>query len=658
MRSCHDTSSEVPTDGEQVILVGNPNVGKSVLFNLLTNLYVTVSNYPGTTVSISHSTADLGFGTVDVIDSPGVNTLIPMSEDEQVTRDMLLERNSHRVCQVVDAKNLARGLLISVQLTEMGIPFVIACNMEDEAASRGIVTDPGALSEALGVEVVPTVAVRRKGLEDLKRSLASPKRASLRVDYGPQMESAIAEVEGLLPELIVAKRGVALMLLAGDRTILPLIRSKISPENLEAIEAVRQRLQASLGESVSYAIISARHKVAEALAVGVQKREKPSESSWARSLGRLMVHPIWGLAFMAAVLWATYKIVGEFGAGTGVDFMEQVVFGHYINPWATWLVDTVVPVAFLRDMLVGQYGLITVGLTYALAIVLPIVTFFFLVFGVLEDSGYLPRLAVMVNKLFRMIGLHGKAVLPMVLGLGCDTMATLTTRILDTPKERLITTLLLALAIPCSAQLGVILGMLGSLSALATIIWGGTLLGVLFIVGALASFVLPGKTSDFVVELPPVRLPKPGNLVVKTLARVEWYLKEAVPLFLLGTFVLFIADKLQVLGAVERAASPVIVGWLGLPPEATASFILGFLRRDYGAAGLFALAKSGALDPSQTLVALVTITLFIPCVANLFIIIKERGGKTAALMCAFIFPFALLVGGALNWALHWMGVAL
>lgn len=658
MRCCDDTSQDIPATDEQVLLVGNPNVGKSVIFSLLTNHYVTVSNYPGTTVSISHSRADLGFGQVTVVDSPGVNTLVPMSEDEQVTRDMLLERNSHRVCQVLDAKNLARGLLISIQLTEMGVPYVVACNMSDEAASRGMVTDANALSETLGVDVVNTVAVRRKGIDTLKKGLASPRQSVLSVDYGPDIEGAVAEVEELLPELPIRKRSAALTLLAGDRTILPWIKPMIDDDALRAIESVRQRLQASLGESVAYVINSRRLRIAESIVEQTQRHEAVGKSSWAAKLGRLMVHPIWGLAFLAAVLYVTYKFVGEFGAGTSVDFVEQVVFGHYINPWSTWLVKTAIPVAFLQDMLIGEYGLITVGLTYALAIVLPIVGFFFLIFGILEDSGYLPRLAVMVNRLFRLIGLHGKAVLPMVLGLGCDTMATLTTRILDTKKERLITTLLLALAIPCSAQLGVILGMLGSLSATATFIWGGTLLGVLLIVGALANFVLPGRSSDFVVELPPVRLPRVKNLLVKTLARIEWYLKEAVPLFLLGTFVLFVADKLQIIGALERAASPVIVSWLGLPPEATASFIMGFLRRDYGAAGLFALAKSGSLDPVQSLVALVTITLFIPCVANLFIIIKERGARTAVLMCGFIFPFALLVGGSLNWLLRWTGVGL
>jgi ferrous iron transport protein B len=658
MHSCHDTSSTLSEHGQQVILVGNPNVGKSVLFNLLTNLYVAVSNYPGTTVSISHSKADLGFGTVDVIDSPGVNTLIPMSEDEQVTRDMLLARNSHRVCQVLDAKNLARGLLISIQLTEMGIPFVVACNMEDEAASRGIVTDVKALCQALGVDVVSTVAVRQRGIEALKKRLATPRQATLRVDYGLVMEAAIAEVEALLPDLPVDKRAIALTLLAGDCTILPWIKVRIDEATLAAIEAVRQQLQASLGQSISYAVNTARLKVAETIVEDAQRREAKRNASWTLRLGRLMVHPVWGLGFLMAVLYTTYKIVGEFGAGTSVDFVEEVVFGHYLNPWATRLVEIVLPVPILQDMLVGQYGLITVGLTYALAIVLPIVGFFFLIFGILEDSGYLPRLAVMVNRLFRMMGLHGKAVLPMVLGLGCDTMATLTTRILDTKKERLITTLLLALAIPCSAQLGVILGMLGSLSATATFIWGGTLVLVLFTVGALASAVLPGSSSDFVVELPPVRVPRVGNLAMKTLARIEWYLKEAVPLFMLGTFVLFLADQLRIIGAVERAAGPIIVSWLGLPPEATASFIMGFLRRDYGAAGLFALAKSGQLDGIQALVALVTITLFVPCIANLFIIIKERGGRTAAAMCGFIFPFALLVGGALNWLLRWLGTTL
>jgi ferrous iron transport protein B len=254
----------------------------------------------------------------------------------------------------------------------------------------------------------------------------------------------------------------------------------------------------------------------------------------------------------------------------------------------------------------------------------------------------------MVNRIFKSMGLNGKAVLPMVLGLGCDTMATLTTRILETPKERLIVILLLALGVPCSAQLTVVLAMMGGLSPLALAIWALVVLAVLFTVGKLAAQVLPGRTGDFVLELPPLRLPRPGNLAVKTLARIEWYLREAVPLFVLGTAILFAADRLRLLGVVERAARPIVSGVLGLPAETSTAFVIGFLRRDFGAAGLFDLARHGRMDPVQSLVAMVVITLFIPCIANFFMIVKERGWKTAGAIAAFVFPFAIAVGAGLN----------
>jgi len=244
----------------------------------------------------------------------------------------------------------------------------------------------------------------------------------------------------------------------------------------------------------------------------------------------------------------------------------------------------------------------------------------------------------------------------MVLGLGCDTMATLTTRILDTPKERLIVILLLALGVPCSAQLGVILGMFGKLPIAAVLIWGASLVLVILIVGFISSKIIPGESADFLLELPPLRLPQFSNVIVKTLMRIEWYLKEAVPLFILGTLILFTADKLSILPFLQEVTSPVIVTVLGLPAEATESFLMGFLRRDYGAAGLFALQEQGLLNAEQSVVSLVTITLFIPCIANLFMIIKEKGLKIAVIISLFIFPFAILVGGILHRLLLWVKI--
>jgi ferrous iron transport protein B len=274
----------------------------------------------------------------------------------------------------------------------------------------------------------------------------------------------------------------------------------------------------------------------------------------------------------------------------------------------------------------------------------------------MEDSGYLPRLAVMTNRIFKRIGLNGKAVLPMVLGLGCDTMATMTTRILETEKDRTIVTLLLALGVPCSAQLGVILGMFSGLPVFYFLVWIALILIILVVVGYLAARVIPGETSDFVLEIPPLRIPQLSNVMVKTLARVEWYLKEAVPLFILGTLILFAMHKANILILLEKVTTPLIVYFLGLPAKVTEAFIIGFLRRDYGAAGLFVLAKDGQLNPHQILVSLVTLTLFIPCIAQFFMMVKERGLKKALWLSVVIFPIAFGVGGMLNFVLRWIGI--
>jgi ferrous iron transport protein B len=351
-----------------------------------------------------------------------------------------------------------------------------------------------------------------------------------------------------------------------------------------------------------------------------------------------------------------YEFVGVFGAQISVKYLEETLFGKWLLPSVTYLFKRLIPVPFLQDLFIGPYGVITMALTYAIAIVLPIVGCFFLVFGLMEDSGYLPRLAVMTNQIFKKMGLNGKAVLPMVLGLGCDTMATMTTRILETEKDRTIVTLLLALAIPCSAQLGIILGMFASLPALYFWMWILMIVCILILVGYLASRVIPGEGSDFILEIPPLRIPLISNVVVKTLARMEWYLKEAVPLFILGTLILFGLHKTNLLTLLEKVATPLVVHLLGLPTKATEAFIIGFLRRDYGAAGLFVLAKEGQLNAHQILVSLVTITLFLPCIAQFFMMIKERGLRKALWISAVVIPIAFGIGGVVNFLLSIFGI--
>lgn len=643
---------------DKLVLVGNPNVGKSVIFGLLTGKYVTVSNYPGTTVEIMRGNISLAGKTRLLIDAPGVNSLIPMSEDEKVTRDILLHEAPNGVVQVADAKNLKRSLLITLQLAEMRLPSVLALNMTDEAMDKGISIDLPKLKKMLGIEIVSTIAPQRKGIKELRESMVVPRPSIFAVTYHPVIEEYASRIAVMLPASPISGRSLALMILAEDTSLREWLKANIEEPGLHDIEQLRDECFVKLRANAAYLINTARIEAADAIAAAVMKRSGTEGGRLLELIGRISMHPVYGIPVLLTVLFLVYMFVGKFGAGTLVDFFQNTIFGEYLNPAADKLVKAVVPIHLLQELLVGEYGLITVALTYAIAIILPITITFFIAFALLEDSGYLPRLAIMSNRLFNIMGLNGKAVLPMVLGLGCGTMAVMTSRILETKRDRIITTFLLALAIPCSAQLGVILGMLGSLSFVAALVWSGSIMIVLFVSGFLASKIVKGDRTEFFLEIPPIRVPQFMNILIKTVGRVEWYLKEAVPLFMLGTLILFVLHKLNLINALERATSPIVVNLLGLPAQTAESFVLGFLRRDYGAAGLFAMQQAGELDPIQSVVSLVTVTLFLPCLANFFMIIKERGVVTTLWITAIVFPTAFLFGGGLNWLLRMLHLPL
>lgn len=641
---------DVPARMDRIVLLGNPNVGKSVLFGHLTRSYATVSNYPGTTVELITGRAAHLPGHPEIVDTPGTNSLLPLSEDERVTRDFLLNVEGAVILQVGDAKNLRRTLLLSLELAEMEVPFVLALNMVDEARARGIEIDTQQLSQQLGVPVVTTVATRQEGIERMVAALGHARPGAVQTAWPRKLAALVDRTVGLLPDHLRGRRGLAAMLLAGDSDLAGRLLPATGTATMDEIRRLSLELGGGGAGSLAGRLARARLRQVDRILAGCIRKTRGGglRHAW---IDRLTTHPVWGVPVVLLVLWGTYQVVGVFGAGTCVDFMENVFFGRWFNPLAAKAVS-VIPWAILRDLLIGPYGLITMALTYAVAIVLPIVFFFFVIFGLLEDSGYLPRLAVMLDKVMAAMGLNGKAVLPMMLGLGCDTMATLTTRILETRKEKILVTLLLALGVPCSAQLAVILGLMGSLSITAMAVWSLVVGGTMLIVGWTAARLLPGDSSDFILELPPLRVPTLGNTVRKTLARLEWYLKEAIPLFLAGTLLLFILDRFGLIKVLEKAAAPVVVHWLQLPKEAASAFVVGFLRRDYGAVFLADAARNGTLAPVQTVVALVTLTLFVPCVANYFIMIKERGLKLATWMVLFIFPFAFFVGGVVNWILR------
>ncbi len=643
-------------------LVGNPNVGKSVIFGRLTGKYVTVSNYPGTTVDVSRGIGWFGGSQMQVVDTPGVLSLFPKSEDERVTRDLLLRERPEVVIQVADAKNLRRSLLITLELMELKTPMVLSLNMSDEARERGIEIDVERLSKILGVPVVETVGVTGEGIADLRRALAKASVPTIAVKYLSELQVVYEQLENLLPSNVrtgtqtvpfAARRFVAQTLFYGDGAVWNAIGQHFPAHETvknQCAEFAKKTVKSFVRPMSILAMDTKQQKSGEIFAEVVSV-SGAIKSSWAQKFGKLSMQPWPGYLIAVGVLFALYEFVGVFAAQTLVNLLEKGLFAQILNPAVTKIVETVIPFKFFQEMIVGPYGLFTMALTYALALIFPIVTCFFLFFGFLEDSGYLPRLAVMLDRVFRVMGLNGKAVLPMILGLGCDTMATLTTRVLDTKKEKVIVALLLTLSVPCSAQLGAMLGMIAGLSWKIFAIWLFTVVGTMVGIGWSAAKLLPGVRSPFVMEIPPIRVPQFKNLFRKVRARLLWYVREAVPMFLLGTFLLFISDKIGLLDLVKRACEPVVVHFLGLPQKATEAFIIGFLRRDYGAAGFFMLSQNGIMSAEQITVALIVITLFMPCIAQFFVTIKERGLRTTLGIAAFVLSFSLGVGGLLNWIL-------
>ena len=478
-----------------------------------------------------------------------------------------------------------------------------------------------------------------------------------RLKYDEFLESALTRIEALLKgNYGVAKRAAGLLLLQGDTQVDSQVR-KQAASSYTAIQSLVSETKDNYSQPLSYIIaLKRQQEVRRILSTVVTMGQKPGRG-FAEFLSRAMMNPITGIPILLVILYfGLYQFVGVFGAGVLVDFIEGTIFGEWLNPWITNLAVRFIPFKVLSDLFVGEYGVITLGLSYAFAIIFPIVATFFIAFSIIEDSGYLPRLAMLIDGVFKKIGLNGRAVIPMVLGFGCDTMATIVTRTQETRRERIITTLLLALAIPCSAQLGVIFAILSG-SGLALMVWVVVIALVLLFVGYLAAKIIPGRRPSFYMEVPPLRLPKISNVLIKTYTRLQWYLTEVLPFFIAASILLWLGELTGVFDIIISGLEPV-VGFIGLPPEAAVAFLYGFFRRDFGAAGLYDLYSAGVLVGVPLVVAAITLTLFIPCIAQFMVMLKERGVKTTLAITLFVFPFAFLVGYLVNLVLTTLGVSL
>ncbi|MBW1810041.1 MAG: ferrous iron transporter B, partial [Deltaproteobacteria bacterium] len=315
-----------------------------------------------------------------------------------------------------------------------------------------------------------------------------------------------------------------------------------------------------------------------------------------------------------------------------------------------------IPWQWLREMLTGQFGLLTVGLTLSLAIVLPVIATFFFAFAILEDSGYLPRLSLLMDRSLRKIGLNGKGVLPLIMGFSCITMAILATRVLDTRKQRIIATLLLILGIPCAPLLSVMMVLLARLSIWATVVLFGVLLVQFLIVGLIANLLVPGKRPDFILELPPLRIPRLKNILLKTGQRNIWFLKEAIPYFLAGTFILFLLDQAHALQSLRDAVRPVLENIMGLPQQSADVFLMTMIRREAGAALLAQQTAGGLYDGVQVVVTLLVMTLVIPCINSILVMFKERGFWPSIVILCFVIPYSLALGALLNVTCRWLNI--
>ncbi len=581
--------------GRLIVLAGNPNTGKSLIFNYLTRLYADVSNYPGTTVDLTSGQmgADL------VVDTPGVYGLSALTDEERVARDMVARADL--VVNVVDAGHLERDLFLTLQLADAGVPFVVALNLMDEAEARGIGIDAPALAEMLGVPVVPTVALSGKGLDTLKLQLSRVQ--SPRDEDDPPVMTGTTDRTGRRAAAFEAEEGA--------------------------------------GRESAYA---GRRERANALAARVMVR-RPRREGIGERLGRLLLEPALGFPVLGVLLLAIYQWLGVVVAQGVVGFTEDTIMLGYYEPAVRGLLGPLFsPGNPVGELLLGEFGVLTMTVTYLFGLLLPLVGAFYLTMAFLEDSGYLPRLAVLLDRVFVALGLNGRAVIPVILGLGCVAMGSLATRVLGTVRERRIALFLLALAVPCSAQLGVVTVMMAGLGP-RYVLWYVLVIGVMFLgAGALLNRLLPGESSFLLIDLPHLRWPAPGNVLRKTLSRSAGFLKDAGPLFVYGALLVGVMQLTGALAVLERWTAPVTQGWLGLPAEASRAFIMGFIRRDFGVAGLFGLS----LSPHQALVAVVTITLFVPCLASVLVIGRERGWWEAAAIWLAVFMSAFLVGGVVH----------
>jgi len=632
----------------RLVLVGNPNVGKSALFTRITGIGVISANYPGTTVAFEEAAVTFGGKEVTVYDIPGTYSLAGVTEDETVATRLLVEKEPDHVIVVADATRLEQSLVLVLQLIELGYKVTVALNFMDQARRR-FALDLDRLSAILGVPVVPTVATTGEGVDALMRTVLSGK-----VQRSPYVTRYDSHIEAFMEELAQGRiateegfpiRGALIKLLEGNE----LFTKQFPPEVRQAAERYREVFHEEHGEDVEVHISRDRYGEAGRVAsqvIGKLERELTLKDR----ISELTLRPSTGIPILIAVLSGIFLSVVVLG-GT----LETLLLDAY-TALTAGLFDG------LADLIGGTVGEIIadgidVSLQAILAIVIPYILVFYLILGLLEDSGYLPRVVMLLDGAMVKLGLHGRAIIPMVVGTGCNVPAILATRTLESRRQRLILATITVMAVPCSAQTVIIIGTVGQHSG---VLWAGLiyliLLALVLILGRVLHTVLREEPSSLAIEIPDLSRPSVRNVLMKTWLRVKDFIVIAFPLLLVGSLVLEALMRYDVLDALVDPLSPLTVGLLGLPPVIIVALIFGVLRKEMALQILFVIFALGsgedltaALTNEQLFVFALVMATYMPCLGVLAALLKEFGVKASAAISVASITLALLLGGAAHY---------
>ncbi|MFC1675480.1 ferrous iron transport protein B [Planctomycetota bacterium] len=635
-----------PVKPRKIAIVGLPNTGKSQIFNNLTGQYTLVANYPLTTVKTERTECRINGEVYEVIDTPGLHCLYIHSEEELQVRDMIFSEKPDVIIQCIDANQLKQSLALTADLLELQIPMVISLNAIDETAKKGIWIDSPGLSRALGVPVIESIAVDGIGTNHLKAAISKARIGKWPVKYGEIIDIGMSSIASELPEDVWFRQKAAVLLLLDDPFFADCLTKKYGSDKTAQLTDQVNRIKKQFRANIGHVVSNKRSRWVDELAESTTRRQRIEPGQFAAGFARLSRHPIFGIPILLMVLFIMYLLVVNV-ANVIAGWMDQALWAPVESR-----IDSLVTIGWLKDFLIGDYGILSLGLANAFLTIMPILTVFFIAFNILEDVGYIPNLCVLTRRIFDKLGLSGSAIMPLVLGFGCKTMATLTTKSLRSKKERYIAIYLIAFAIPCAAQMALNMSILGRMGARAFLIAFSVLAFVELAAGlTLNKIMKEEERSDFLQELPPIRLPSPKAVIVKTYYRLWWFIKEAVPVFIYAAIILFTIDKIGILDSAKNVLEPVMHGFLGLPVQMVDALILCMARHEAAAGLIIKLIQAGQLNYIQCIVAVTITTMFVPCFANIMAMIKELGPRRALTMAVIINASAFLIAGALNWIL-------